>query len=429
MRLFLWVLLFPSFLSGQVNVEGQVSDPVSNNAVAGIKIGDTAWIFSFSGIDASRRLSGIHARTYAWNPSLDTALTLEDLPGAQGRIAAGASVVKGKIYIAGGYEVFQDGSENSLDELHVFDPYSFEFEPDAKDIPIRIDDHVQVVWRDSLIYLITGWSQDRNVRAVQIYNPTLNEWQVGTSTPSSFNFMVFGASGCIVNDTIYYLGGAAFGSSFPLRPAFRKGAINPDSPQEIEWSFELLDQAILYRSACVTDGRKIYWIGGSGVSYNYNGIAYNGTGPVSPLDQVIVYNPQDGSLQRHFLEGLNTMDLRSAAFFSEDSIYLFGGMSEGPIVSDKIKRIQVKSLVSDDNLAIVKPVVRIFPNPCVHELRIQGKADGYRLINLEGKLLKEGNVTDTIIDVSNINESRFIIELTHLGQPVLSQIIVKLEDE
>ena len=42
--------------------------------------------------------------------------------------------------------------------------------PDGADIPKAIDDQVQAVWQDSLIYVITGWSNTTNVVDVQASN-------------------------------------------------------------------------------------------------------------------------------------------------------------------------------------------------------------------------------------------------------------------
>ena len=87
-------------------------------------------------------------------------------------------------YVIGGYHVFADitvraqfGPGTSVGSGHET------WLTDGAPIPIPIDDHVQAVWRDSLIYVITGWSNNTNVAAVQIYDPALDQWSVGTPGP------------------------------------------------------------------------------------------------------------------------------------------------------------------------------------------------------------------------------------------------------
>jgi len=45
---------------------------------------------------------------------------------------------------------------------------------------------------------------------VQIYNPRTDVWMEGTPASNDSEWFVFGASGTIVGDRIYYLGGAKY---------------------------------------------------------------------------------------------------------------------------------------------------------------------------------------------------------------------------
>ena len=58
-----------------------------------------------------------------------------------------------------------------------------------------VDDTVSGVWRDRLIFLVSGWSVDANVDAVQVYDPALNRWMRATPVPG---IPVFGHAGGIV---------------------------------------------------------------------------------------------------------------------------------------------------------------------------------------------------------------------------------------
>ena len=227
-----------------------------------------------------------YKRSFKYAFSSDSWSEIDTIPDEVANIAAGASYVKGKIYLFGGYTVLSNNSEISSDKVHVYNPVTDEFEADAASIPIPIDDHVQCVYKDSLIYLVTGWSNTSNKPFVQIFNPSLNEWSVGTNVPGNIFFTAFGASGTIIGDTLYYHGGAA-GQSFNARKFMRKGFINPDDPTDITW--EQMEDApgmTGYRSACSSTGNLVFWVGGSGVSYNYDGVAYNGSGGVDPSARI-----------------------------------------------------------------------------------------------------------------------------------------------
>jgi len=373
---------------------------VSNNAIAGVTIGGETHVYTFGGIDESKQFGGIHKRCWHFNPSDNTWSSIPDLPTGAGRIAAGASTVKNKIYIIGGYEVFPNGLEASFDEVHVFDPQSNEFLPDGQSIPIPIDDHVQDVWRDSLIYIVTGWSDDGNVPDVQIYNPTLDNWEVGTSVPNSNFYKVFGGSGVIVQDTIFYLGGARFGSNFPITTHLRKGIINPDDPTEIEWSFVSENMGIGYRSGAIQIGSKIYWIGGSEKTYNYDGIAYDNSGGVEPRMDWTVYDLNTGTVEivSPSVEDAmpEVMDLRGVVRNLEDQAILVGGMSGNQMVSNKCYEISFDlTNVQEENKGFQ---IAVYPNPVDDEIFIETEEGdlSYQLMTMDGQIIDRGNVGDRI---------------------------------
>ncbi|MCB0662798.1 MAG: hypothetical protein KDC24_08660, partial [Saprospiraceae bacterium] len=166
-------------------------EPITNNAVEAIWDQNyEIWIYTFGGLDSTKAYDGIHKRAYRLNVFQPNAEweQLHDLPTGPGRIAAAASEVKGRIYIIGGYEVLSNGGERSLDHVHIFDHASGQYLPDGAPIPVPIDDQVQAVWRDSLIYVITGWSNTGNVPNVQIYNPSEDSWMQGTPVPNNSQY-------------------------------------------------------------------------------------------------------------------------------------------------------------------------------------------------------------------------------------------------
>lgn len=197
-------------------------EAVTNNAVTAAAVNDTPFVYSFCGLDNSKIWSGIHLKAWRMNTISGEWQALPPVPDPEGgKIAAAASTVKNRIYVIGGYHVAQNGSETSSNKVHRFDPAANTWLPDGAPLPKAVDDHVQAVWRDSLIYVITGWSNTGNVPDVQIYNPATDAWLSGTPVPNNVNYKVFGGSGVIIGDVIYYCGGAAAGINFPASSYFR----------------------------------------------------------------------------------------------------------------------------------------------------------------------------------------------------------------
>ncbi|MEM8909289.1 MAG: hypothetical protein AAGD05_15695, partial [Bacteroidota bacterium] len=260
----------------EITEVGLLPEAVSNNAVVEGFINGVPYLYSFSGIDASKNSAGIHLKSWRYNTQTGESMSLPDLPDTMGKIAAGASRIGDIIYIMGGYYVFENGNELTSEKVHRYDILNNTYLSDGAPIPVPVDDQVQVVWRDSLIFLVTGWRNTTNVPDVQIYNPSTDEWQVGTSVPNNFNYTSFGASGAIIGDTIFYFGGAAaifpVGNPFPIQSWLRKGVINPDDPTSINWSLSQFDPNVNgYRAGATTVGSTIFWLGGSGITYNFDG--------------------------------------------------------------------------------------------------------------------------------------------------------------
>jgi Kelch motif len=158
---FLLLLLFPFALSAQVSPfyseVAPIPSAVTNNAVAYANIADTTFIYSFAGLDSTKLWSGIHLKAWRLNLVHQEWQSIPPVPDPMGgKIAAGASTVKNKIYVIGGYHVAQNGSEVSSNKIHRYDPISNTWLSDGAPIPKAIDDHVQAVWRDSLIFVVTG---------------------------------------------------------------------------------------------------------------------------------------------------------------------------------------------------------------------------------------------------------------------------------
>ena len=342
MRVFIFALLLGSAVACQTSPEfrtqtlAPLPEPMTNNPVAEGFIDNQAFVYTFGGLDSTKRYDGIHRRSYRLNVSENTWQRLPDLPDTLGKVASWASRVKDKIYILGGYYVYEDGSEKSSDFVHRFDVKTNAFIPNGSPIPHAIDDQAQAVWNDSLIYVITGWHDKGNVPNVQIYNPANDQWHVGTSLPDDQDYMSFGPSATIVGNTIYYFGGAEYKKFYPIQNTLRIGHINPNNPVEIEWSKQVPDSTIVgYRQASTTINGNPAWIGGSGETYNYNGIAYNGGHGVPTLSSILIWNGATWKSHRINLP----MDLRGSARLDDGTIVLVGGMGDNQKVSDQVVKL------------------------------------------------------------------------------------------
>lgn len=365
---------------------------VSNNAVTQATVNGVPYVYSFGGIDSTKIYSGIHLKGFRYNTQTNQWNETPPMPdntNQGGKIAAGANTVKNKIYIIGGYHVFANGNERSSELVHVYDPETNVFLEDGAIIPRSIDDHVQAAWRDSLIFVVTGWSNTTNYPDVQIYNPVLDEWTLGTFTPNSIQYKVFGASGTIIGDTLYYAGGARFGSNFPLTSFLRKGYINPNDPTDITWSNESADLSKGYRMAAIAYRDNALWIGGSITSYNYNGIAYNGSGGVAAEGRIITYQPSNGQLTETSNVISPIMDLRGIAQIAPNQFIIVGGM-----VKDQTVTNQTLLITDTDFVGIAEESslleVQVFPNPISDFFRIGGvKVPDYKveIFDLQGKRL------------------------------------------
>jgi len=360
-------------------------EPVSNNAVTGFTKNNQNFIYSFGGIDSTKSYDGIHGKVFKAEKGAATWLSLGNWPDSLGKIGVGASTVKNKIYIIGGYSVDSVGNEVSSNRVHIFDPLTDTFLADGAPIPIAIDDHVQAVFKDSLIYVITGWSNTGNVADVQIYNPALNVWSVATSVPNNNNYMAFGATGTIVGNTIYYSGGASTGLNFPIANVLRKGIIDSLDPTAITWSHNFDTKAGVYRGLMINRTSDAILNLGAKETYNYDGLSYSANLGVSPVDSAsyFVLRTFSDMLQSDYCSNIpKLMDLRGYASFGNFSIAIAGGMEENQKVSKKAYR-RTFFMSAEDKL-VAKP--KIFYGAGFVEVVANNFSD-MKLYDVNGKLL------------------------------------------
>ncbi|MEO6444350.1 MAG: galactose oxidase [Gemmatimonadaceae bacterium] len=323
-------LLAPATPAGAQLVE-DLPAPVTNNAVAGGRVGDAWWIFSALGVDTSKRWSGITRGSHAWNSGTQRWTRLPDVPGPVGRLAATAQVVRGRLYLFGGYTVDSAGGEKSLPNLDIFDPVRGAWLAGAA-MPVPVDDAVSGVYRDSLIYLVSGWHDTDNVQDVQLYDVVRDRWSPATPIPGPG---VFGHTGEIAGNTILFIDGAAkqaTGTRYALVPQVWTGTIDAANPTRIEWRRAPAHPGPpIYRAAAASCGPLVIVAGGSANPYNYNGVGYDGQ-PSQPRAAVMAFDTSNSSWR--LLDPLPeaTMDHRGLVR-SDRHAWIVGGMRAGQRVS------------------------------------------------------------------------------------------------
>lgn len=404
----------------RVRQVGALPEKISNNAVTEGYIFDMPFLFSFGGIDSTLDFSGIHRRSYRFNTLTGEVIRIPDLPDTLGKIASAASFVDERIYIIGGYHVYQDGSEKTTNTVHRYDLENNIFLSDGTPIPVPVDDQVQAVWRDSLIYVITGWSDEENVNTVQIYNPKYDQWTTGTALPNLPVAKSFGSSGTIVGDTIYFFGGAASTPGFPIQSNLRIGIINPVKPNEIDWQITRPDEDIVgYRMASTHSKGIPRWLGGSTKTYNYDGIAYDGSGIVSPSEHELSLNKESNTWNVNDLPAF-PMDLRGIGKINDTVQFIVGGMLKNQELSNKILMLNWTVLgTGTEEIKQGKRYFYLYPNPCSHQLRILNvernrAAKRIELFTMQGIKILDRKLTGSNdrIPMNNLPDRAYIIRIT-----------------
>lgn len=319
--------------------------PTTNNILMRVELGDNNYVYSFGGVSDSLAPAGIHKSTYKYDVIQNNWSKGLDIPDTLGKLNAKATFLNNRIYIIGG--AYIDTANNykriTSNKVHVYNPFIDTFEIDAAKLPTPVENQVQLAWKDSLIYVISGRSGDINTPKVQIYNPAFDSWQKGTSLPDNDYFRARGASGYISGDTIFYFGGASGQLISKTEGYLRKGLINSDNPSEIVWSLE--DDKNDYRAyRPVVSGHKntIFWFGGTKEEFNLKGKDVD-SNRVKPLSQIVNYNLSNSSLSGS-VTAYSGMDLGGIAKLGGGNWLVAGGIDSLGHISNRTLLMNNKSL-------------------------------------------------------------------------------------
>jgi N-acetylneuraminic acid mutarotase len=312
-------------------------DPISNNAVAMLKIHGHFELFSLMGIGPQKTWDAVTSLGYRVDGVSGKAQVIHAVPGTAGRIGAMAAGADGRIYLLGGYVVYKGGG------MPVTDANMYQPDHDRwiriADIPTAVGDSVIGVYRDRYIYLVGGRTTDRLMSEVQMYDLVKNTWSKATAMPGA---PVFGHAGALVDDTLVYVDGArrndGAGPKFIPSDECWKGKIDHHNAAKIEWTkLPSHPGKAAFRSAAGGGEKdpRIYFVGGSDTPYDYNGVGYDGK-PAEPSPTSFAYN-----LRSEKWELLNdntpnpTMDHRGLLVTGEGLVIL-GGMEKGQQVTGRI---------------------------------------------------------------------------------------------
>jgi len=161
--------------------------------------------------------------TYRYDPVTDTWAIMASMPTAIDWLDASVIRWNRKIYIFGGY----DGIVHNYNYIYDVSSDSWTSGPS---LPLSRFAGGQVIYNDSLIYMLGGYDGAGPTTDVQIFNTYTDAWTTGTNLTASF--MMGGVA--ILGDTIWLVGGTYDGSN--AYSSLYKGVINPSNCESISWS-------------------------------------------------------------------------------------------------------------------------------------------------------------------------------------------------
>ncbi|HLW39639.1 MAG TPA: hypothetical protein VKX31_04550 [Brumimicrobium sp.] len=355
MRIIVFFIAFFFFchpINGQSNWQWTQLSPLpiatTGNALCeGNKAGEKH-VYSFGGISDSLYPQHIHNKVFKYKVSDDEWSEVASIPDSMGKLDFQASFVNNRIYLIGGRYILADSTEIVSEKVNVFSVSLDTFEIDASSPPIPVYGHVQSVWRDSLIFVISGFDGTQNIPEVQIYNPYFNAWTAGDPIPNNDEYKAHGAAGYILGDTIFYYGGAIHTPHPQAVKILRKGVINANDPTQIDWSLiNPSPQSTHFSGVASGHNNTIFWLGGSKDYHEFN-LALHDTNLVATgINQVIEYTATSQFYLNNYLyqsTPYSVMDLNGIAKLGGGNWIIAGGVDSLKQISDRVFLLHNSSL-------------------------------------------------------------------------------------
>jgi N-acetylneuraminic acid mutarotase len=340
-KLFASLLLF--FVCGLLSAATDstvepLPDPVSNNAVAMLKVHGQLLLYSFMGIGPKKTADDITSSAFSLDAKDGTWSAIHAVPGTVGRIGAMAAAARDQLFLFGGYVVDQQSRGTTVPDVGMYEPARDRWSREA-DLPLPLGDSVAGVYRDRYIYLVSGRSNGDVVSNVQVFDVDKNRWSQATPIPGP---PVFGHAGALVGGTIVYVDGARKNpGNAPRYVASDEcwmGKIDHHNPLKIQWT-KLPNHPGTARYRIAGGGsekdQKIYFTGGTDNPYDYNGIGYDGK-PSEPSPTTFDFNLHTGKWETLDPNTPDpTMDHRGL-LVTHEGLVLIGGMEKGQKVTARV---------------------------------------------------------------------------------------------
>ena len=305
--------------------------PVTNNAVAAVRINGQLLVYSFMGLGSQKIWSSVTNSAYALNVKYDKWTTIRPAPGS-GRLGTVAAGAADQVFLLGGFVLDPSGLEQIVPDLSIYDPISLRWY-NGPEMPLAVRDAVAGAYRDRYIYVIGGLAATGPTNQVQIYDVEERKWLQGSPSPGA---PVFGHAGTVTGDTILYADGAAKnptagGMSYIPSDECWMGKIDHHDPRKIEWK-KLPAHPGMARYRIAAGGsekeQRIYFAGGSDTVYDFTGIGLDGK-LAEPSPVIFALNLKNDSWETIKADNPKpTMDHRGMIATS-DGLVVVGGMAKG----------------------------------------------------------------------------------------------------
>jgi hypothetical protein len=337
---FLLLLVFGGLLSAAADsTVDPLPDPISNNAVAMLKVHGELLLFSFMGIGPKKTPDAITNTSFSLDAKDGKWSAIHAVSGAAGRIGAMSAGVRDHLFLFGGYVVDAQGGAVTVHDAGLYEPLNDRWFRIA-DLPLPVGDAVVGVYHDRYVYLVSGRSNADVLSNVQVYDAEKNRWSQATPIPGP---PVFGHAGALVDGTIVYVDGARKNPSgntprYVASDECWMGKIDHHDPTKIQWT-KLANHPGTARYRIAGGGsekdEKIYFAGGTDNPYDYSGIGYDGK-PSEPSPVTFDFNLRTGKWETIDDNTPDpTMDHRGL-LVTHEGLVLIGGMEKGQKVTARV---------------------------------------------------------------------------------------------
>jgi len=301
-----------------------------------------------------------------YDPVTNTWMTKTVMPTARYNMAS--AVADGKIYIVGGGHSFQVGVTSGVRTLEVYDPATDTWDTTKTDMPTAREG-ASGCMVDDIIYVIGGVvSGGVALKTVEAYDPATDTWTTKAPMPTGR----WALSTAVVDGKIYAMGTGQGGNT-----------VEEYDPATDTWTSKAsMLIGIGYFDTGVVDG-IIYTLGGA-------------SGSASSYSRVFAYDPSADEWSEK--TAMSTARWGLCAGVVNGKIYAIGGTSGWPVSPLSTNEEYTPTVTSMENRAIINPVSialhQNYPNPFNPETTIEYTVKEpckvkLIVINLAGQVVKE----------------------------------------